>query len=291
MQPIRVSAIIPAYRRPEGVKQAIAAALAQTAPIHEVIVVDDASGDGTPDAVLSVVDPRVRLIALERNVGQSAATNIGIDAATGEVIALLDSDDLWLPEKLERQLAVWSAHPRRDETLFSSRVLMQVDGRVTGPAPAELIVDGEAVDDYLFIRNGLVQSSTFLLSRTLAAAVRFDETTRRHSDLSFLLRLARGGGQVVQLAEALSVWRSDSGIQRLSTSANLDSSLGWLEKYRPLMTRRAAIGFRYRNHIRILRRTDPRRAALLTIQAVAAGVLGWRDVARAGGRLRERLRS
>lgn len=291
MQPIRVSAVLPAYCRAEVVREAIASALTQTAPVHEVIVVDDASGDGTADAVRSVADPRVRLIALDRNVGQSAATNIGIDAATGEGIALLDSDDVWLPEKLARQLAAWSAHPRRDETLFSSRVLMQLDGRTTGTAPANLVALGEAIDDYLFVRAGLVQSSTFLLSRTLAAAVRFDETTRRHSDLSFLLRLARRGGQVVQLGEALSIWRSQSGTQRLSTSANLHASLAWLETYSPLMTRRAAIGFRYRNHIRILRRTDPRAAALLTLRAVAAGVLGWRDAARAAGKLRQRLRS
>lgn len=290
MSSIRVSAVIPAYRRPEAVKAAIASALAQTHPIHEVIVVDDASGDATPEAVRGVGDPRVRLIALETNVGQSAATNIGIDAATGDIVALLDSDDVWLPEKIERQLAAWAAHPRRDETLFASRVRVEVDGRTTGTAPDRVITAGQRVDDYLFVRSGLVQSSTLFMSRSLAARVRFDETSRRHSDLGFLLRHAARGGGVVQLPETLAVWRSQSGAARLSTSASLDSSRAWLETYRTMMSRRAVTAFRYRNHIRILRRTDPRAAALLTIRAAAAGLLGWPELRRAVGSVATRLR-
>lgn len=276
----RVSVIIPAFRRPVAVVEAIGSALTQTVPVHEVIVIDDASGDGTAEAVRAITDPRVRLIALPENQGQSAATNIGIDAATGDIIALLDSDDLWLPEKTEVQLAAWRAHPRRDETLFASLVQVEVDGVIEAVRPERPIRESDAMDYYLFVLNGLVQSSTFFLSRSLAASVRFDETMRRHSDLTFLLRLAHRGGTVRQLAQPLVRWRSTSTGARLSTTSKLDSSMAWFEKYRHLMSARGAIAFRYRNHIRILRQHDRPAAALLTLRAIGAGVLGLHDVRR-----------
>ncbi|WP_298809903.1 glycosyltransferase family 2 protein [uncultured Sphingomonas sp.] len=68
-EPVRVSAIITAYRRADVVGDAIASALAQTYPVHEVVVVDDASRDGTAAAVLAERDPRVRLVSLAQNLG------------------------------------------------------------------------------------------------------------------------------------------------------------------------------------------------------------------------------
>lgn len=285
----RVSVVIPAFRRPGTVADAIQSALGQTHPVDEVIVVDDASGDQTADMVRAIADPRVRLITLEINRGQSAATNIGIDAATGDVVALLDSDDVWLPDKTERQLAAWRAHPRRDETLFSSRVLLEEDGQVLGVSPRRTVRENEKLDIFLFVMNGVIQSSTFFGSRTLMAGVRFDETMRRHSDLTFLLRLMDRGGLVHQLNEPLIHWRSTSGAQRLSTTDKLDSSLQWFAKYEPLMSRRGAIAFRYRNHIRILRQHNPRAAALLTVQALALGVVRWEDLRRNFHKLTDRF--
>jgi|GEM_PF-176230 len=101
----RVSVIIPTYNRAELVVRAISSVLAQTVPIHQVIVIDDGSTDATLDLVKTYAD-RIDIISLEENVGVSAARNRGLLSATGDWIAFLDSDDLWLPQKIEKQLSL-----------------------------------------------------------------------------------------------------------------------------------------------------------------------------------------
>ena len=99
------SVIIPVYNRRELVGRAIRSALAQQNAEYEVIVVDDASTDGTPEAVRAQFGAAVDLVIMERNGGVSSARNRGLEQARGEWIALLDSDDEWLPGKLARQAA------------------------------------------------------------------------------------------------------------------------------------------------------------------------------------------
>ncbi len=104
-----VSVIIPTYNRAAFVTEAIDSVLAQTFRDVELIVVDDGSTDDTRDR-LAAYGERIRLVC-EENHGVSHARNVGIRAARGEYIALLDSDDLWLPKKLETQVAVMNAQP------------------------------------------------------------------------------------------------------------------------------------------------------------------------------------
>jgi glycosyltransferase involved in cell wall biosynthesis len=101
----KVSVIIPVYNRRELVGRAIRSVVEQSCGNWELIVIDDASEDGTPERIAEEFGDRVRLLAQERNRGVSAARNRGIEAATGEWVAFLDSDDEWRPQKLERQLA------------------------------------------------------------------------------------------------------------------------------------------------------------------------------------------
>lgn len=100
---MNVSAIIPTYNRQQSVLRAIASALDQTRPPAEVIIVDDGSTDGTAEAIESCYGSRVRLFR-QKNQGVSAARNLGVRQAQGEWVAFLDSDDFWLPSKLQRQL-------------------------------------------------------------------------------------------------------------------------------------------------------------------------------------------
>ncbi len=104
-----VSAIIPTYNRWPLVCESIDSALAQDYPNLEVIVVDDGSTDATAEELPRRYGDRVRYIRQE-NRGPSAARNAGIEAARGEFIAFLDSDDLWHPEKTSRQIAAIAGH-------------------------------------------------------------------------------------------------------------------------------------------------------------------------------------
>jgi glycosyltransferase involved in cell wall biosynthesis len=104
-----VSVVIPTFNRAQQVQAALKSVLAQTYPELEVVVVDDGSTDGTGEAIQRLIShPRgncrqVRYF-FQPNQGQSAARNKGIDEARGEWVAFLDSDDVWLPEKLEWQV-------------------------------------------------------------------------------------------------------------------------------------------------------------------------------------------
>lgn len=119
--PHTVSVIIPVFNRPEDIVQAVRSAWEQTLKPFEIICVDDASTDGkTPDVLKKLEKDYpgvVRCVFLKNNGGPSAARNAGIKSAQGDFIALLDSDDLWLPEKLERQLAFLMKQPNPRTTI------------------------------------------------------------------------------------------------------------------------------------------------------------------------------
>ncbi len=108
-QPL-VSVVLPTHNRCAMLRQAIDSVLAQHYPFFELIVVDDGSTDGTK-ALLSSYGCGLRSIS-QQNLGVSAARNRGIREAAGQWIALLDSDDYWLPEKLMRQMEYLAQHPR-----------------------------------------------------------------------------------------------------------------------------------------------------------------------------------
>ncbi len=105
-----VSVIIPTYNRAAWVKEAEASVLAQTYRDFELLVVDDGSTDATLEA-LAPWRRDLRLLRLSARRGVSAARNLGIASARGQWLAFLDSDDLWLPEKLARQMEFLAAHP------------------------------------------------------------------------------------------------------------------------------------------------------------------------------------
>ena len=107
-----VSVIIPAFNAATTIKHTIQSVLAQTYPYFEILVIDDGSSDGTSDVVKKLLagDGRIKLLKQE-NQGVAAARNFGIRYARGDYIAPLDADDLWFPEKLEKQVAVMHEGP------------------------------------------------------------------------------------------------------------------------------------------------------------------------------------
>jgi glycosyltransferase involved in cell wall biosynthesis len=106
-----VSVIIPTYNRARKVARAVASVLYQTHTDYELIVVDDGSRDNTGET-LSLFPSRIIRLVHDGNRGVSAARNTGITASGAPLIAFLDSDDYWLPEKLAVQVAFFKAHPK-----------------------------------------------------------------------------------------------------------------------------------------------------------------------------------
>jgi len=103
---VKISIITPAYNASKYIGATIDSVIAQTYQNWELIIVNDCSKDNTVEVVQKYAnyEPRIRLIDHETNVGVACARNTALDAATGDYIAFLDSDDMWMPEKLEKQL-------------------------------------------------------------------------------------------------------------------------------------------------------------------------------------------
>jgi glycosyltransferase involved in cell wall biosynthesis len=111
-----VSVVIAVYDGEATIGDAIASVLTQTLPPLEIIVVDDGSQDGTPAVLDRIAKAHacLRWLRQERNGGQAAALNRGVSAARGAFLAFLDADDVWMPDKLARQLARFAADPALD---------------------------------------------------------------------------------------------------------------------------------------------------------------------------------
>ena len=124
-----VSVVIPTLDRSALLERAINSVLAQSLPVDEIIVVDNGSNDGTLN-MLSNFFPTVRVI-FERKRGVSSARNKGIKASTGDWVALLDSDDEWLPEKLEKQFDTYFRHKKELRFIHTNEVWLKNNIRIS----------------------------------------------------------------------------------------------------------------------------------------------------------------
>jgi glycosyltransferase involved in cell wall biosynthesis len=125
-----VSIIIPTYNRSGFLKESVESVLSQTFNDFELIIVDDGSTDDTADVVSSSCDPRIQY-EYQVNRGVSSARNVGVSLATAPYIAFLDSDDIWLPGKLENQLSFF--HERPDISICQTEELWVRNGRRVNP--------------------------------------------------------------------------------------------------------------------------------------------------------------
>ncbi len=128
-----ISIVIPVFNRAGMIARTIESCLAQTYPHFEIVLVDDCSNDELDQALLRYAgNQRVRLIRHQHNQGVSAARNSGATAARGSLIAFLVSDDIWQPDKLERQLALMAA--RKDDLECGYRFLDKIGDKLSSDA-------------------------------------------------------------------------------------------------------------------------------------------------------------
>lgn len=182
-----VSVVMPAYNAERFIRQAIDSVLNQTYPDVELIVVDDGSTDGTAAVALSYGD-RLRYVRQE-NARQAAARNLGLSLAAGDLIAFLDADDAWLPEKLEKQVALWESRPELGLVGCSTR-LIDEQGRALRDCRANL--RGGCLRKILLREyEGAGVGSTALVPRGVFDAVGdFDPALPPCEDSDFLWRVA-----------------------------------------------------------------------------------------------------
>lgn len=222
----QVSVVITTFNHAAYIATALESVLAQTYPLHEIIVVDDGSRDATSDSIRPYLD-RIHYICQE-NRGIAPARNRGVAASGGDLIALLDGDDVWEPEKIERQVAAVSQHPDAaliaangiqfgaDTTVFEHLFARAVRERLR----QRTMLKWDCYDA-LVEHNLIFTVSQILIPRW--ALARVGESDRRFStssDWDLYLRLARDH-PFVFLSEKLVRWRyheaSASGPRELRT--------------------------------------------------------------------------
>ncbi len=231
-----VSVVVPTIGRPELIRALCSVRAQRTAARVELIVVHD--GKAGSELSSEAEDLADRVLRTTGGVGGSHARNMGIAAAAGELVALLDDDDEWLPYKLEAQLALLRNAPDPARTVVSGRQLF-IDPRTgaeSRPCPDRLISRGELVEHYLFRRRPpsggrpIMTTPTLLLPRQLATATPWDESLRRHQDWDWLVRLGRKPGTTfVQTAEPVARIHLGSALS-ISATTDWRSSLDWANR-------------------------------------------------------------
>ena len=233
-----VSVIIPTYKRQDFTARAVRSVLAQTYRDLEVLVVDDCSPEPITAAALGN-DPCLRVIRHETNRGVGAARNTGVEAARGDVVAFLDSDDYWLPEKLQQQMAIYERQPDQDRAVVYCTYYYELEGKWLKD-PYDSIGEREAVSDYIFVRLGEILTSTWLGSRRLFAENSFCTELLRHQDGDLLLRLGEKGIRFLHSLPPAAVRCADLRPDRLSTAAVPAMRKLFLDRNVERMTPRAA---------------------------------------------------
>ena len=182
----RVSVVIPTYNRARFIGEAIDSVLAQTFTDYEIIVVDDGSTDKTLEALHPYRD-RIRYV-VKNNQGPAGARNRGVQESRGALVAFLDSDDLWLPEKLALQTARLDRRPEL-AMVFTEVMWVERDGslrpsRFRRYRPRDGFVLRET------IHHPCIATQSILIKREAFDAVRFDESLLTGEGLDFNIRLA-----------------------------------------------------------------------------------------------------
>jgi glycosyltransferase involved in cell wall biosynthesis len=222
-----VSVIIPAYNQGPMLVRAIESALSQTYHNVEIIVVNDGSPDPITHQTAAQFEGRITYIERE-NGGVAAARNTGIEAARGELIALLDQDDVWLPHRLEVEVRALHAHPEV-ALVHSSYYLIDEAGHRTGAAhlPER---EWYALPDLLL--DIPIASCTCLMPRwSLDEVGLFDPALAGSDDWDLELRLAASGYRFYCIREPLAEYRLHAANTSRNIGLMVRAGLGVLDKF------------------------------------------------------------
>jgi hypothetical protein len=210
----RVSVVIPAYNAARFLPEAIDSVRRQTCPVDEIIVVDDGSTDDTKQ-VIGALGAGITYLR-QANAGVSAARNRGIGIASGEIIAFLDADDCWLPQKVEHQTRVFAENPRaglvaadRAEIDAEGNLILDSLFRKQGLHDLFAGLNGRPIPDALshLVRINFIPTSSAMVRKAALEKVGgFDTTIRYGEDLELWARIA-AEYDVICLAQVLIRYR------------------------------------------------------------------------------------
>lgn len=212
-----ISVIVPVYNVEQYIEQTIRSVLAQTYPHFELIIVDDGSPDRSIEICQQFTDERIKIIR-QKNRGLAGARNTGIRHAKGEYLAFLDSDDLWLPEKLAKHVQHLDSSPEVGLS-FSRSAFIDANGNSMGIYQMPKLTNIPA--SHLLCRNPIGNGSAPVIRRETLEAIcfqenrygtvedfYFDDSFRRSEDIECWIRIAvQTNWKIEGLPEALTLYR------------------------------------------------------------------------------------
>ena len=197
-----VSVIMPAYNAEPFIEEAISSVLSQTTSDWELIVIDDGSSDCTQKIISKFTseDARVHLIINEENMGVAKTRNRGLDLFQGKYVALLDSDDYWAPQMLEKMIA--RAEETGADIIYCSYALVDEQGK---KVCNDFIVPPATTFEESIVRS-VITCSTVLITSKLAKNNRFP-TNMYHEDIAMWFQILRDGGTARGVSDVLAAYR------------------------------------------------------------------------------------
>lgn len=242
-----ISVIIPYYNRSLSIKRTLNSVLNQSVQDFEIIIVDDCSSDSEQlkSILLEINDQRVNYIRHPINKNGSSARNTGINNAKGIYVAFMDSDDEWNHSKLESDLEEIEKHNKDDVIIYGSVLWTKESSKKEAiKLPKLKLENKEFVSDYLFINDGLLQTSTLFMTKKTAITVQFNELLWRHQDYGFVLDAESKGYKFVYNGKSLTVWYVLDGDNCIvKKGATLKNSKIFLCEYKDKISKKAMVSF------------------------------------------------
>jgi glycosyltransferase involved in cell wall biosynthesis len=258
-----VSVILPSFDRLGYLRQAVDSVLEQTFADWELIVADDGSGPETL-AYLQALEthPKVRILRLSHTGNPGAVRNAALRKARGEYVAFLDSDDSWMPTKLEVQTAALAASTR--QWGYTEHLRIDHDGKSINSQrnPDRVLYRGRVVEPLLRLRAGIPMPTVMVRRRLLESAGGFDEQQELHEDHELWLRLALLS-EVDAIGEPLACVRRHGEHFSSGGIRNFEARRRVFDKMDVLVT--------HRQERRVLRMERSRNDARLAVAYAAAG--------------------
>lgn len=268
--------VIPVFNRAETVRPTLLSVQEQTCGDFECIVVDDGSRDSDSlSSVVASMGDRRFLYVRQDNGGASSARNRGLDLARGGFVALLDSDDRFLPRKLEKCMEVVEG---AEDVLVFSQMIVERGMEKKWVRPDRGPEGEERIDEYILCTPGTIRTSTIVISSGLARRIRFDESLPWFQDSDFAIRAANDGALVKFIREPLISLEDKVGYNRVSRDKNYTLLLDYFDKKRAAgeISDRAYWAGRGWPCARVASSSNRPYAIILYLQALIRFVFPWR---------------
>lgn len=227
-----VTVIIPTYKRAEMLPRAINSVLTQGYERIEVVVVDDnnpkSEWRGKTAAIMEkyASEPRVRYICHSKNLNGSAARNTGISQANGDIVTFLDDDDIYLPDKVTKQVDYLLSHPDIHCTVCG----WNRGGKDTIPPKDEDIAHNLLSGEHIILTNTIMMWKNDALH-----CGGFDTTFKRHQEASFILRYLRNGGKIGIVRDVLVRYNMEDRSNEADPKQNEEQILHYLDTFHDMI--------------------------------------------------------